>query len=356
MKQHALALLLTLSTSVPLFAAEGWLTDFAAAKEQAEAGNKALLIDFTGSDWCGWCIRLREEVFDHAPFKEGVAEDFILVELDYPRDTSKMSEATIAQNEKLKNEYGIRGYPTIYVTDAQGRPFARTGYREGGPEPYVAHLKTLLAQRDDRDAALKTAAESEGAEKAKALETVLGAVPEESIGTFYAEELAALKELSPESELVHALVAAQAAEAREKEFRELFAVEDFAKVVARVDEIAAEEKPEGEDLQALLAFKVNAHMAQEQIDEAIAVLDAIHAVDPGDPLRSELPAVQGPAPQAQGRRGRRGRGKGGGTARGEIRGVPPNGGRHARHHRGEEARWGGERHAKRDGSRAFRTE
>ncbi len=65
---------------------EGWTADFAAAKKEAAESKKDLLIDFTGSDWCGWCIKLNKEVFSHEPFKAGVKDKFVLVELDYPND------------------------------------------------------------------------------------------------------------------------------------------------------------------------------------------------------------------------------------------------------------------------------
>ena len=127
---------------------EGWLHDIEAAKKKAAAENKDLFIDFTGSDWCGWCIKLNEEVFQHDPFKKGIADDFILVELDYPRDKSKLSKETIAQNEMLREKYQIQGYPTILLTDADGRPYAKTGYQKGGPESYVKHLGELQKSRE----------------------------------------------------------------------------------------------------------------------------------------------------------------------------------------------------------------
>jgi thioredoxin-related protein len=78
---------------------EGWMHDIEAAKKKAAAENKDLFIDFTGSDWCGWCIKLNEEVFQHDPFKKGIADDFILVELDYPRDKSKDTQPSYSPTQ-----------------------------------------------------------------------------------------------------------------------------------------------------------------------------------------------------------------------------------------------------------------
>ena len=144
---------------------EGWISDFEAAKKEAAESNKDLLIDFTGSDWCGWCIRLNKEVFQHDAFKEGVKDKFVLVELDFPKDKSKITEETLAQNKVLAKEYGVRGYPTILLTDAKGRPYAKTGYRKGGPENYVAHLNELRELKAKRDVALGEAEAKEGVAK-----------------------------------------------------------------------------------------------------------------------------------------------------------------------------------------------
>jgi thioredoxin-related protein len=120
-----------------------WETDFDAAKQRAKAEKKAMLLDFTGSDWCGWCIRLKKEVFDHEEFQEYAKKNLVLVELDFPR-SKELPEEEKEQNEALAAEYGIRGYPTIVLLNSRGREVARTGYQEGGPEKYVEHLEELL--------------------------------------------------------------------------------------------------------------------------------------------------------------------------------------------------------------------
>ena len=88
----------TLSLGTALAGGEGWTHDFEAAKKQAADENKDLLIDFIGSDWCGWCIKLNEEVFSHDEFKTGVKDKYVLVELDYPKDTSKLSACKLTSS------------------------------------------------------------------------------------------------------------------------------------------------------------------------------------------------------------------------------------------------------------------
>ena len=134
-----------LSLASTACAADGWMTDFAAAQAKARAENKPLLVDFTGSDWCGWCIRLDEEVFSQSAFQAYAAAELVLVEIDFPRRKTLSAELK-AQNEALAQQYGIRGFPTILLLSPEGELIEKTGYRRGGPESYVAHLKEILAK------------------------------------------------------------------------------------------------------------------------------------------------------------------------------------------------------------------
>ena len=121
-------------------AAEGlWQTDFKAAQAKAKEEKKYLLVDFTGSDWCGWCIKLHNEVFDKEPFKAEAPKQFVLVELDFPHQKEQSDELK-KQNKELSEKYNIEGFPTVLLMDAEGQVIARTGYREGGPEEYLKQL------------------------------------------------------------------------------------------------------------------------------------------------------------------------------------------------------------------------
>ena len=124
-----------LASSFGFAGGEGWTSDFAAAKAQAAKEGKDLLIDFTGSDWCGWCIKLNNEVFQHDPFKKGVADKFVLVELDYPRDKSKLDEKTIKQNDELKSTYEPQGFPTILLTNAMENHTLKPDIKKEVPKP-----------------------------------------------------------------------------------------------------------------------------------------------------------------------------------------------------------------------------
>ena len=183
-----LAVLMASPAVVPA-AEKAWLTDIQAAMKQAEKQNKDILMDFTGSDWCIWCTRLSKEVFNTEDFQKEVPKNFILVELDFPQDASKISAETKKQNEEWSQKLGVEGFPTIFLTDAKGLPYAQTGYQPGGAKKYLAHLDELRAVRVKRDEALAKAAKSEGVDRAKALDAALDAVGESLVLTAYVERM-----------------------------------------------------------------------------------------------------------------------------------------------------------------------
>lgn len=134
-----------LLVGVSAFAAKGWETDFEKAKAKAKAENKHILMDFSGSDWCGWCIKLDREVFSQEGFKTYADKNLVLFLADFPSDTSKQPDKVKKQNQKLSEQFGVRGFPTVYVLSPEGKTVAKTGYKAGGPTVYVEHLKKLIA-------------------------------------------------------------------------------------------------------------------------------------------------------------------------------------------------------------------
>lgn len=125
---------------------EGWIDDYDAALKRAAAEKRPVLVNFTGSDWCGWCKRLSREVFATDVFRKAAAEKYVLLFIDSPRDKSLLSDHAREQNPQLGERYGIRGYPTVVLLDAQGKKLAQTGYQAGGPEKYLKHLESLISE------------------------------------------------------------------------------------------------------------------------------------------------------------------------------------------------------------------
>lgn len=121
-----------------------WETDINKAISVSNKTKKPMLLFFTGSDWCGWCIRLQKEVLLTPEFKTWATKNVILVELDYPRSKSQ-PEGIKAQNNALQQAFGVQGYPTVWFANANikdGKPnfigLGTTGYVAGGPNAWLA--------------------------------------------------------------------------------------------------------------------------------------------------------------------------------------------------------------------------
>ena len=119
-----------------------WLTDYEQAKRQAKANHKLLLLDFTGSDWCGWCMLLRKEVFSKPEFHEYANKNLVLMEVDFPRAKEQSKDVRL-QNENLAQQYGIDGFPTILVLNAEGKVVGALGYIQGGAAAFISELEKI---------------------------------------------------------------------------------------------------------------------------------------------------------------------------------------------------------------------
>ncbi len=275
---------------------EGWSSDFAAAKKEAAESKKDLLIDFTGSDWCGWCIKLNKEVFSQESFKVGVKDKFVLVELDYPQDKSKLSAETLKQNEELQKKYPVQGFPTILLTDADGKPFATTGYQAGGPEAYVKHLDELRAKKVARDGSFATAAKASGVEKAKALMAALAAMGLEDtmISKFYGDVAEQIKAADPKDETGFAKEAAAKARlaAFQNELQACAQKGDHDGALALVDKTLKEGGFSTEDTQEIMITRTMIFNQQKKFDEALKALDEAKAFAPDSEMAAGMDAIK----------------------------------------------------------------
>jgi protein disulfide-isomerase len=127
----------------PVDTGSKWMTSLDEAKASSVSRKVPILVNFSGSDWCMWCIRLDKEVFSTKTFKDYADQNLVLLSIDFPR-TKTQSDALRAQGEALASQFKIEGLPTVILMDATGRELARTGYQAGGAAGYVDHLKGLL--------------------------------------------------------------------------------------------------------------------------------------------------------------------------------------------------------------------
>ena len=120
-----------------------WETNLETALQKAKTENKAVLVNFTGSDWCVWCKRLSTEVFSKSEFENYADDNLILVKIDFPQSIEQSAE-TKFYNRQLAQKFGIQGYPTILLLNSNGNLILTTGYQPGGCENYINHLKGSL--------------------------------------------------------------------------------------------------------------------------------------------------------------------------------------------------------------------
>ena len=178
-----------------------WMADFEAAKKKAVAESKDLFLNFTGSDWCPWCERLDKEVFSQKAFVEYSQENFVLIELDFPNDKSKLSSEIQQQNEKLRTEYGVQGFPTIVLTDKDGIPYGQSGYVEGGADNYVEHLKQFQSVKKQIDELIVKSKddETESTERAAFLDLALQMLPPWVVDKYYVDKMNRIVELDADN-------------------------------------------------------------------------------------------------------------------------------------------------------------
>ena len=114
-----------------------WHTDLSKAVSISINEKKPIMLFFTGSDWCGWCMRLKKEVFNHEKFKIWSDDQIILVELDFPR-RKKLEPNILNQNRELARIFGVSGYPTCWLVKPQVLENSKVNFLKLGKLGYVA--------------------------------------------------------------------------------------------------------------------------------------------------------------------------------------------------------------------------
>ena len=272
----------TVTSACLLAAGDGWMTDFDEAKKEAEAGKKDLLMDFTGSDWCGWCIRLKEEVFSKEAFKKAAPDHFVMLELDFPKSVEQ-SESLKTQNSLLRDFYEIQGYPSIVLTDAEGRAYAKTGYQKGGAEAYLSHLEELRQIRVKRDEAFAKAESATGLEKAKLLQVVLKAIGDDDlIRKHYGTVADEIIELDAEDQLGYKENRdfQDKLDGLDEEIQKSLKAGGLDTVPALIDEFVTANKLIGEQKQRVLLGKIGMHFQMQQHEQSLKVAKRVVAIDP----------------------------------------------------------------------------
>ena len=283
----------------PCFAAEGWLTDMDAAKKEAAEQKKDLMIEFTGSDWCPPCMQLRANVFSKPDFQKEAQKNFVLLELDYPRSKEQSAEVKAA-NQKLAEQYGVTGFPTVVFADASGKPFG--GFVGGRPrEDVMKAMQDALKNKEALQAAEANVAKASTDEaRAVALMEVFKLAPKDYVDNFYGDVKAEIKKLDKDDK--SGLKAADAhADQLKKEQKE---VQDYlagkmtanttpAEALQVVKSYPNRDKLLPETQQELLMMEFGTFLnSTGDVDGAVLILDKVAELKPGTEAGQQAPRIK----------------------------------------------------------------
>lgn len=140
----ALAALTLLSLSCAR-AEASWITDFQKARAEAKASRKLVFVNFTGSDWCGYCILLERAILSQPQFKDYASKNLVLLEVDFPKQQGPRWQAQSPelkkQNLELARRFDIEAFPTLVLLNADGKEVWRyDGLYQGGIKAFLAEL------------------------------------------------------------------------------------------------------------------------------------------------------------------------------------------------------------------------
>ena len=134
-----------------------WTMDFDAARALAAEQGRPILLNFTGSDWCGWCRLMERQVFSQDAWRQYAQKNLVLVWIDFPKDKALVPEAFVERNAELMRQFEVGGFPTYFLLDSDGATrLGQTGAeRDATPQSFIAALENIRLTSDKSIAALK---------------------------------------------------------------------------------------------------------------------------------------------------------------------------------------------------------
>ncbi len=254
-----------------------WYTDMEEAKKVAEKEDKDLFLDFTGSDWCQYCMALESQVFSKPEFKKEGPINFVLVKIDFPK-YKELPEGEREKNERLAMKYEVEGYPTIILADAKGRAYGKTGYSGGGADYFVNHIQQFVLVKEKRDEILAKAKKAEGVEKAKLLDQAIEFIEDQQVLYGYEDLM---------GQIILADANNEAGLKQEYDIRKSidkarqFAIEDKVdKSMKELDSVLQKYNETGPQKQDVYVMKALIFQYQKDTNKMISALKTAHEADP----------------------------------------------------------------------------
>ena len=118
-----------------------WLRNLNGILNQAQAENKSVLLDFTGSDWCLAGVKFDQDVLGTEKFASYATQKLKFVKVDFLHYTQQPDDLKQA-NDALAHYFRIEGFPTYVLLSSSGKELGRqNGYLEGGPDAFIKELE-----------------------------------------------------------------------------------------------------------------------------------------------------------------------------------------------------------------------
>ncbi len=271
---------------MPASAEITWLTSQDEAFAKARETGKPVMIEFTGSDWCGFCKILRKDVLDTPEFEKALADKYVFLELDFPRKKA-LPEAEQKVNKELAQKMGITGYPSIIMTDKDGLPYSKSVGAPLKPEEFIKSAESWDQNKAKRDEAFTKAKGLSGKEKAAALYEGLKTMDSSLWAPYYSEVIAEIIASDPEDSCQYKadLTRKERIAAQRKEIMEVYKANrsDIAKIGEALDAMLKREDLEPSVRQQIMIPMAVGEFQKRQKESTELYkkdLDAIIAVDP----------------------------------------------------------------------------
>ncbi len=285
----------------PLFAALSWETDLDAALKKAREEKKPVMVEFTGSTWCGPCMKMKKDVLDTEDFEKKAGGRYILVELDLPRQRGSSPQEM--RNRQWEKKLNVEGVPTIVLFDESGMPYAKSAGLIENAKKMGEVLDMWERNREFRDASFREANGLKDGKRAGALVRAFSVLPGDLIESHYSGRVEELKLCDPEDKtgFFQARRLDELKKSQMQEFASIMGQRGGASILRPVTDVQFEGKtmsrqdalkafaarestlPELKQ-RAMVQYDFSPNYMSGDVDKMLESLERIRLVDPDSPM------------------------------------------------------------------------